>query len=71
MTDHDPNAASAEARARKLDAIRATHRALVDANDAILTRAADKLLGPDATPRSFERFKAASAPVAGGRDEQR
>lgn len=68
MTENDPNAASAEARARKLVAIREVHRALVEANDALLARAADRLLDPDDTPRSFERFKAASLPAEGGRE---
>lgn len=68
MTDSDKDAAAVPAFAERFAAIREAHRALVEANDAILTRAADRLLDPDATPRSFERFKAASAPAEGGRE---
>lgn len=58
MEDKAGEDALADARAAALESLRARHVAISAGTDAILTRAADRLLDPDASPRSFEMLKA-------------
>ncbi|HSP24974.1 MAG TPA: hypothetical protein VLQ65_07350 [Saliniramus sp.] len=70
MEDKAGEDALADARAAALESLRARHAPMSSGTNAILTRAADRLLDPDASPRSFERLKAQYAAEAETGDGQ-
>jgi len=68
MQDKAGEDALADARAAALEALRSRYAALSTGTNAILTGAADRLLDPDASPRSFEKLKAHYAEQAEASD---
>lgn len=70
MEDKAGEDALADARAAALESLRARYAALSTGTNAILTRAANRLLDPDASPRSFEKLKAHYAAQAEADNER-
>jgi len=70
MEDKAGEDALADARAAALVSLRARYASLSSGTNAILTGAADRLLDPDASPRSFEKLKAHYAAQVEADDER-